>query len=224
MTLITVGAVAVGLVLVVALVVMQGLAGPGVDSSGLREPTSEAPLALADGRALGRADAPVTMEVWSDFQCPACRTFATQVEPQLIRRYVTPGTLRIVHRDAAFQGQRAGRAYDESVEAAAGARCAAEQGLYWPMHDWLFANQGGENQGAYADARLRGMALEAGVEIEAWDACRATGTEQAAVRAETTAGLGREINATPTLIIGDQVIVGVRTADELGQIIEAAAQ
>jgi protein-disulfide isomerase len=211
-------------VLVVALVLMQGLAGPGVDAAGLREPTSEAPVALADGRTLGKADAPVTMEVWSDFQCPACRTLAVTVEPQLITKYVIPGTLRIVHHDAAFQGQRAGRSYDESVEAAAGARCAAAQGLYWPMHDWLFANQRGENDGAFGDDRLRGIAQAAGVELTAWDACRSTGVEQAAVRSETQAGTAAGIAATPTVKIGDQVIVGVRSADELGAIIEAAAQ
>ena len=212
-----------GLVLVGALLVLQGGTPRSVDVTSLRAPLSEAPVALADGRALGRSDAPVTLEVWSDFQCPACGQLAQMVEPALVREYVTTGTLRIVARDAAFQGARSGASYDESVEAAAGARCAAEQDGFWAFHDWLFANQVGENKGAFRDERLRGIATAAGLDVVAWDACRATGEQQAAVRAETQEALSQGVNATPTMYLNGQAIVGVRSADELGQLIEAAA-
>lgn len=206
-----------------ALLVLQGGTPQSVDVASLRAPISQAPIGLADGRTLGRADAPVTLEVWSDFQCPACGQFAEIVEPVLVREYVTTGTLRIVVRDAAFQGARSGASYDESVEAGAGARCAAEQDGYWPFHNWLFANQVGENKGAFRDERLRGIATAAGLDVVAWDACRATGEQQAAVRAETQQALAQGVNATPTMYLNGQAIVGVRSADELGQLIDAAA-
>ena len=213
----------VGVVLIGGLVLLQGTAPAAVDSANLITPKSTVPIALADGRTLGKADAPVTLEIWSDFQCPACGQYAEVVEPELIAKYVTPGVLRIVHKDAAFQGARVGAAYDESVEAAAGARCAAEQGRYWPFHDWLFANQSGENKGAFADARLRAMATAVGLDVVAWDACRATGEQQTAVRAETAQGVANGVNSTPTLYINGEAIVGVRSATEMGQKIEAAA-
>ena len=208
--------------LVGVLLLTQG--GPKtVDVSSLRPPIAQTPTELADGRTLGRADAPVTLEVWSDYQCPACGQFAELVEPTLVREYVTTGTLRIIDHDAAFQGARVGASYDESVEAGAAARCAAEQDLYWPFHDWLFANQVGENEGAFRDERLRGIATGAGLDVAAWDACRSTGDHQAAVRAETQEGVAKGINATPTMYINGQAIVGVKSAAELGQMIEAAA-
>lgn len=215
-----VGVVAV--VLIGALVVLQG-AAPAKTGAALSAPASPTSVALADGRSLGKADAPVTLDVWSDFQCPACGQFAETVAPALVRDYVTPGTLRIVYHDAAFQGARAGGSYDESVEAGAGARCAADQGRYWPFHDWLFANQSGENKGAYADARLRAIAVAAGLDVTAWDACRATGKEQAAVRAETAQGVAKGLNATPTMYLNGQTIVGLHSAADLGQQIKAAA-
>ena len=202
---------------------LQAPASRPVDATGLVGPDTPTPVALADGRSLGRANAAVTLDVWSDFQCPVCRQFALTVEPALVRDYVANGTLRIVHHDAAFQGQRAGLAYDESVEAGAGARCAAKQDRYWPFHDWLFTNQAGENRGAFADARLRAIAGSAGLDVTAWDACRATGEQQAAVRSETNQAIARGINATPTLFIDGQQIVGLRTPAELGQLIQAAA-
>jgi protein-disulfide isomerase len=216
-----VGVLAVALI--GALVLLQGTGSPAVDAAGLIAPTSPTPVALADGRSLGKADAPVTLDVWSDYQCPACGQYARSVEPELVSKYVAPGTLRIVQHDAAFQGARAGGAYDESVEAAAGARCAAAQNGFWPFHDWAFANQSGENKGAFADARLRAIATSAGLDVASWDACRATGEQQAAVRAETEQGLAQGVNATPTLFLNGQAIVGLHSAAELGKLIEAAA-
>jgi protein-disulfide isomerase len=203
--------------------VLQGGSAP-TDTATLIAPKGEVPAALADARTLGKADAPVTLEVWSDFQCPVCEQFATIVEPTLIMTYVAPGTLRIVHHDAAFQGAKASSSYDESVEAAAGARCAADQDLYWPFHDWTFANHSGENKGAFADGRLRAIATAAGVNVTAWDACRKSGDAQAAVRAETQQAQAAGINATPTLKINGETIVGLKSATELGQMIEAAAK
>ena len=213
----------IGVVVVAALLVLQGTAPRSVDAGSLEAPMSEVPASLADGRSLGRPDAPVTLEIWSDFQCPACGQLAEMVEPTLIREYVTTGTLRLVLRDAAFQGQRTGATYDESVEAAAGARCAAAQDAYWPFHNWLFANQIGENQGAFHDERLRGIATASGLNVVAWDACRATGEQQTAVRAETQLALDQGVNATPTMYLNGEVIVGLKSAQELGTLIEAAA-
>lgn len=213
----------IGIVVVAALLVLQGSTPQSVDVASLKAPLSEAPAGLAADRALGKTDAPVTLEIWSDFQCPACDQLATIVEPTLIRTYVTPGTLRIVVRDAAFQGAKSGASYDESVEAGAAARCAAVQNAYWPFHNWLFANQVGENQGAFNDERLRGIATAVGLDVKAWDACRATGEQQAAVRAETKEALAKGVNATPTMYLNGQAIIGVRSAAEMGQMIEAAA-
>jgi protein-disulfide isomerase len=211
-----------GLALIAVLFLTQGAAPKTIDTSQINASVVLVPAGMADGRSLGKADAPVTLEVWSDYQCPVCGQFAELVEPTLIRTYVTNGTLRIIDHDAAFQGARSSSAYDESVETGAGARCAADQNLYWEFHNILFANQLGENQGAFRDERLRAMAAKAGLDVTAWDACRATGQQQAAVRAETSDAVANGINATPTMHLDGQVIVGLRSAAELGALIEAA--
>lgn len=211
-----------GVVLLGALVVLQG--GPAkVDTSSLVTPTTLTPVALADGRSLGKADAPVTLDVWTDFQCPVCGDYARTVEPALVSKYVTPGKLRIVHHDAAFQGAKSGASYDESVEAGAGARCAADQGHYWPFQDWTFANQSGENKGAFAADRLKAIVTAAGLDVGAWQACVATGQQQKTVRSETAQAVAQGVNATPTMILNGQTIVGLRSVTELSGLIEAAA-
>lgn len=220
---VTAGFGLIGIVIIGALLISQGTAPKSIDTSDINASVVQVPVDLVDGRTLGKADAPVTLDVWSDYQCPVCGQFAELVEPTLIRTYVESGTLRIVDHDAAFQGQRSSSPYDESVESGAAARCAADQGLYWQYHNLLFANQVGENQGAFRDERLRAIATKAGLDVAAWDACRATGQQQAAVRAETDAAVKLGVNATPTMNLNGQVIVGVRSAAELGAMIEAAA-
>lgn len=215
---------AIGVVLIAGLLLLQGGGTPtGANGTTLQPPSSPTPTALAADRALGKSTAPVTLEVWSDFQCPVCGQFARTVEPALIARYVTPGTLRIVYHDAAFQGAKSQATYDESVEAGAGARCAAMQGLYWPFQDWTFANQDGENQGTFSADRLKAIATAAGLDVAAWQACVATGDQQKAVRAETSQAVADGVNATPTMNLNGQVIVGLKSLPELSALIDAAA-
>lgn len=213
----------IGIVVLGALILASQSKPAVIDTTGLVTPAAVTPVTLADGRAIGKANAPVTLELWTDFQCPVCGQYARTVEPLLVSRYVTPGTLRIVHHDAAFQGARSSSAYDESVEAAAGARCAADQNGYWPFQDWAFANQNGENEGAFAAARLAGMASAAGLDVTAWKACVATGTAQAAARTETAEAVAAGVDATPTMTLNGEKIVGLKSITELGAKIEAAA-
>ncbi len=221
MVLLTAGALVVGVV-----VVAFGLAQPRQAplQAELTPPVGRVPVALADGRSLGSASAPVTVEIWSDFQCPACRHLATEVEPAIISTLVADGTARLVYRDAAFQGQRGTNpAYDELVEAAAGARCAADQGLFWQMHDWIFANWNGENDGAFAKDRLRAIAQGADLNVDAYDACLATGQQQAAARSETQQAVAAGVDSTPTLIINGRKVAGVPSVAQLTQLIQDAA-
>src|SRR5206468_891933 len=102
-----------------------GAAAPGTrTAAGILVPSSGTNTALASGRILGVATAPLTLTVWSDFQCPACQAFAKLIEPSLISDYVDTGRLLLVYRDHPIIGP-------ESVAAASAARCADQQGRFW---------------------------------------------------------------------------------------------
>jgi protein-disulfide isomerase len=224
---VTILAIAGGLLLLAGVIFLQGRGTP--DGTGLPAdlvpPTDTIDPAIpVDGMTMGLAAAPVTLEIYSDFQCPACGIFARETEPLLRDTFVSDGTLLIVQRDAAWQGRRGSDpSYDESVESAAAARCSGEQGQYWPYSDWLFANQQGENQGAFRAERLQAIAAAVGLDRAAFDACLATGTQQAAVRTATDQASAAGIRVTPTLVINGQVIEGAASYADLAPIIEAAA-
>ncbi len=211
----TIGALAVGLA-VIGFAALTGGAPSG--GSDIVPPANPAPSAIpAEGSTLGSPDAPVTVEVWADFQCPACGQFARGTEPQLIRTFVAAGSVKLVHHDFAFLG--GGRSYDESVEAAAAARCAARQGRFWDMEAWLYANQHGENAGAFTRDRLAAIAQRVGLDVAAWTSCMDAGTEQAAAKAETQTGAAQGVSSTPTIVVNGTPYVGALSYEQLATII-----
>ncbi|MCI0346624.1 MAG: DsbA family protein [Chloroflexi bacterium] len=200
LVLVSVAAVAVAAVVIVAF----GAKPPSIDA-GLILPAVSYPAELIDGDSVGRADAPVVIEVYSDFQCPVCGRFAKEFLPRLVGEFVADGRLRIVSRDIDILG----RAPSESLAAAVGAACAGEQGRYWAFHDVVFWNQAGENRGAFAPDRLALMADRLGLDRGAWDTCTADPSRAATVRSTTATAAAQGINSTPTLSINGQLVVGL---------------
>lgn len=201
MALITAGAVVVGLVVVV---LVSGVLSPKATVGSLISPLRPTPVSLVDPtnpRALGQANAPVKVEIWSDFQCPACDAFATTIEPDLIDQYVATGKAYVVYRDLAFIDK--GAADGESQQAAAAARCVGDK--FWPFHDYLFENQNktGENKGTFSPAFLASVADAVHADRSAYDACMANGAADmvAAVKAETAQGNAAGVSQTPTIAL-----------------------
>jgi protein-disulfide isomerase len=202
-----------GLLLAVGAVLFVAAAALAVaaDRGGLAraEPTPS-PTAVhtfaAVGNAVGFDGAPVTIEIWADYQCPFCGLFAHGVEPALIREYAATGKGLVVFRDFAFLGQ-------ESTDAAVAARCAGRQDLFWRYHDLLFAAQSGENQGAFRREALVGLAAFAGVDPIPFATCLDDPAVAGAVRAETEEGRKLGISSTPTVRIvgpgGTELLTGL---------------
>jgi protein-disulfide isomerase len=166
---------------------------PPVATPVLRSPTDQ-----VDGYSMGSPDAPVLIEVWEDFQCPYCQRFTFEVEPVLVETYVTPGDVRLVFHNLAFLG-------DESQWAAVAASLAADQDMFWPFHDYLFTNFGGNESGSFHIDRLLDMGAAVGLDMEAFreglvlENARARWAEIEAVSREEAYALG--INATPTVVV-----------------------
>ena len=171
------------------------------------------------GRELGSATAPVVVEVFSDFQCPACARFAESVEPLIVNSYVADGRVRFIYRQYPFLDDRIAR--KESDQAANASMCAADQGRFWDYHDILFANWNGENQGAYANKRLVAMAEAIGLDMGAFNNCFDDNQFEADINADLALGEQYGVNATPSIFVNG-VKVESPDATSLQQAIEQA--
>ena len=90
---------------------------------------------IIKGNAYGSPSAPLLIEVFSDFECPGCKTFHDTEVPQLMKDYVLPGKAYLVYRYFPLAMHPHGREAAEWV-------CAAAQiGKYQQAADTLFAHQ-----------------------------------------------------------------------------------
>jgi len=156
---------------------------------------------------IGAASAPVTIVAYSDYQCPNCRQFATEVLPWLEREWMAQGFVRVVFRDFAIRGA-------ESYAAAHAAHCAGEQGRYWVYHDALFASQSGENAGAFARDKLRATAERVGLDAGAFDACMDADRYRQRIEGSTASARGQGFQGTPTFLVNGRKTQGaIQIAD-----------
>ena len=161
-----------------------------------------------DGMTLGSPDAPVTIVEYADYQCPWCGVFAREDLPQIIDDYVRAGQVQFEFRDHPFLGTSELTSPDnESVQAAVAASCANDQSMFWEYNHALFENQDGENNGGFSQERLREIAEESDLDVEAWNGCMDDQTHLTEVVAGLEANQANGVTSTPTIEIN-----GVRVA------------
>lgn len=211
---------AIGLLGGVAVVMLAVLLGSRPTPTAADSPlvaVAHAPAgAASNGFILGRADALVTIDLYEDFQCPACQAWGRSVFPSLVSYELTAGTARIVFHDVAFLGP-------ESIDAGRAAYAAAQQGRFWDMWATLYANQGRENSNAFSRVRLVAMADRLGLDVTRFEADMDSSAALAAIDASRSAADQAGVNSTPTLIIDGQTFVGVQAYADVAAAISAAA-
>jgi len=162
------------------------------------------------GHQLGPDDALVTIVEWSDFQCPYCQRQTAALQ-QLRQKY--GDQLRIVYRHYPLSGHR------DAQLAAEASVAAAEQGKFWAFHDLIW-----KNFGKLERADLEQYAKDAGLDMTKFRAALDERRYRDAVVAETAAAASLGVNATPTMFINGQPVVGSRKVADLERIVDAHIQ
>ncbi len=185
-----------------------------------RSDTSAALRALArreagDKLAVGRADAPVVLIEYSDFKCGYCGKFARDTEPELVRKYVENGTLRIEWRNFPIFGA-------ESEAAARAAWAAGQQDRFAAFHSAAYAD--GSKEKGFAEPRLLELAREAGVpDLERFKADSAGAEAAAAVKKDQEEGYRIGVTSTPSFLVNGKPIAGAQPLGAFTAAIEQAA-
>jgi len=183
----------------------------------------EIPADLVDGFRLGEADAPVTLTLFEDFQCPFCLAFNLEFEDDILHDYVEEGTVLLEFKNYPILGP-------ESTQAARATVCAADQGVFWQFHNRLFLEQAlaGQlsdeqlNVGRFADDRLSAMAVESGADAEAFRVCMAAGSTLAAVQTQYVEAQELGIRGTPGVVVNGLPVGIPRNVAELRKLLDDA--
>ncbi len=175
---------------------------------------------LENGLAMGNPNAKVKIEVFEDFQCPACKEFTDLIETQLVQStYLSSGQVYYTYRQFPILDQVS--ATKESHQAANASMCANAQGKFWAYHDILFANQSGENLGAFNNKRLEAFAQSLGLDMTAFTKCFNADTYKTEIDADIQKGQAYGIQGTPSIFLNGTQINPV-TYSDLKSSIDAA--
>lgn len=129
--------------------------------------------------------------------------------PELKRKYLDTGQIRVFWRDYPIRGK-------DSWRAALAGRAAARQGRFWEFHDLLY---GGAK---LSDAGLRDAASRAGLDLARFDRDRADRAVRQAVQADLDFALQLGLPGTPAFLVNGELLFGAQPVAEFEKAIEKA--
>ncbi len=159
---------------------------------------SASTAAQADDPAWGPEGAAVTIEAFSDFQCPYCKKFAEETLPLLRETYGEK--VRFVFRDYPLAS-----IHPLAAKAAEAAGCVQDQGLFWEYHDLLY-----KNQESLSEATLADYAEDAGADLTQFNDCLASSKKTFEVLMDVQDAQRAGINGTPAFLVNGLLVSGAQ--------------
>jgi len=146
-------------------------------------------------KSSGSRQAPITIEVFSDYECPQCRQFFLTTTQQLMDNYVAAGKVFLVHRDFPLP------MHSYSHEAARWANAAAEAGQFEAAERALYNKQDDWGSTGKIEATL--AAAIPAPEMKKIRTIETTETAQidAAIQRDIDLGNSRQVSGTPSIFV-----------------------
>lgn len=140
----------------------------------------------------GRADAPVTIVEYTDFECPYCARLQSMFD-ELLRLY--PNEIKIVYKNYPLSG------HPNAGKAAAIAMAAHLKGNFWPIHNRIF-----ENYRSLNDASLTQIRSEFGFDTPEFEKLMYSNDVQEIIRSDIAQGKSIGVKGTPTVFINGEYV------------------
>ena len=170
-------------------------------------PVYRAEVSVAGAPFKGPEAAPVTIVEVTDFHCPYCKRVQPTLNEVLLKY---PDKVKLVFRDFPID-----QLHPNARKAAEAARCANEQGKFWPYHDKLMA--GGTDA---SPEKLKEYAKELELDAGAFEQCLASGKYRAAVQKDVDEGTRLGVNGTPAFFINGRMLSGAQPTDAFAKVID----
>jgi protein-disulfide isomerase len=158
---------------------------------------------------MGDANAPITVIEYASLDCPHCAHFNTMVLPELEKKWIATGKMKLVYRDFPLD--------QVAIKAAELAECAGKD-RYFPVVDMIFRNQATWAAASDPIAELSKSLRIAGMGEGEVKACLANDKVADGVIADYKGGEALGVNSTPTLFINGQLYRGARSVEEFDDI------
>jgi protein-disulfide isomerase len=174
--------------------------------------------ATADGFGLAVGTGPVTVDIYLDFLCPACKQFHDASRPTM-DRYLADGTVTVVYRPIAILDRLTTTGF--STRAASAAGCAADGGAIDEFVEAMMAGQPPEGSAGLSDEEIIQIGAGAGLTNPEFGQCVRDGTYRDWVARTTDAAADRGVSGTPTVFVNNERLQ-LSSVDDFVAAIEAA--
>jgi protein-disulfide isomerase len=159
---------------------------------------------FAGAAALPAGKQPVTVVLWEDLQCPACRAFEA-AQHQTLERWAKQGVVRIVYKPVAFLDRASTTQYSTRALIAAAAVADSAPAAFPAFHDLLYAHQPEEGSAGLTDDQLAAYAAQAGAPRDAVASALASRRYQGWA-VQRTEDFSTHFTSTPTVLVEGAVL------------------
>jgi protein-disulfide isomerase len=173
----------------------------------------DAALHIAEGEMMrGRADAPVEIIEYASMTCTHCAHFALTILPELQKRYIDTGKVKLVFREFPLDAL--------ALRGAMLARCAGPDRFFGVLQ-LMFQQQETWTRDKNPEAALERIGEIAGISKDQFNACMADkALMDKVVQSRMDAEKTYQIESTPSFVINGKVHTGAQTIDDLAKIID----
>ena len=186
----------------------------GVSGGNTIKPPFEVGVVHPLDHVSGNASSSVVVIEYSDFQCPACRTYYP-ITKQLIAEF--GNEIAFVYRHFPLV-----QIHPNAQLAAQAAEAAAKQGKFWQMHDLLFEKQNEWANVASPKSLFESYAILTGISVEQFKTDITSQEVINFVRAERTNAIKLRLQGTPTFFVNGKQIQNPASVDAFRVIIKDA--
>jgi protein-disulfide isomerase len=195
------GAAVLGAVVVAAVLIIVGTGGGSAGTTTSADTTASTTTPTdslvgipQSGTTLGRAAAPVTVQVFEDPQCPYCRQWNDETLPSVVANYVKTGRIKLVYHGINIIGPN-------SEHGLRAIYAAGRQNRLWQMVEQLYARQGAENSGWITDSVIQSASKAAGADPAAVLSALSTRPVTTMLTKAGAAAAAYSVSGTPTFIV-----------------------
>ncbi|MET7708461.1 thioredoxin domain-containing protein [Micromonospora sp. NPDC005413] len=204
----------------VAVLVIAGLIGWGVWSNQRSDDFTTPPGANADGTGIVTGGGPVTVDVYEDFLCPACKQFE-QTSGATLEQLVAENKAKVVYHPVAYLNRFSTTEYSTRSSAASG--CAAAGGKFREYAKALFDKQPPEGSAGLTDDELIDIGVGVGLDQGSFGGCVKDNTYKTWTGHVTEEASRSNITGTPTILVNGQPVANP-TPDGLTAAVAAAGK
>ena len=155
------------------------------------------PRRAVAGPAVGDPEAPVKIDMFSNYNCSHCQTFARESEDAFMEKYVDSGDVYLTYHIYPFTD-------DDSRTAAEATYCAADQNKFWEYKKQVYENVG--FPGVYAETSLNSYAQNIGLDMTQFRQCLSEDAHSGTIDEVRQYAKMNGVNGTPTFIVNGKLV------------------